>query len=121
MKRIILILTLVFAGQTLAQGTITFHGDSAFNLAQEITESDHFSCDLNPVKPVCTIKTKITFGKAGKVVFSGEVAKDLIQVENFDGLECRTFANDETYCQLDKKPEIYFDQGKFGDQIQKLR
>jgi len=120
MKKIILALSLIFAGQALAGGTITFHGKYAFKLAQEITESANFSCDLKPVKPACTIKAKIIIGKGGKTIFSGDVAADLLQVENFDGLRCSNFANGETYCQLDSRPEITVDQGQFGDEEQKV-
>lgn len=120
MKKIALALSLIFAGQALAQGTISFHGEFAYQLAQEVSESSNFSCDLNPVKPVCVIKTKVIMGKAGRAIFSGEVAADLLQVENFEGLRCSSFASGEVYCQLEQRPEIEVCQGKFGEEVQKV-
>ena len=121
MKKIVIALSLIFTGQAFAQGSITFHGESAFKLAREITESANFSCDLNPVNPTCIIKVKVIEGNGGRLIFSGEVAADLLQVEGFDGLRCGTFANQDAFCQLEPGPEISYDQGAFGDEEQKIR
>lgn len=120
MKKIILALSLIFAIQSLAQGSITFYGESAFNLAQEITESANFSCDLNPVNPNCVIETKVIMGKGGRAIFSGDVAADLQQVEDLEWIKCRTFKNQETFCQVDPSEQVIFDEGEFGDEQQKV-
>ena len=120
MKTIILTLSLIFTSAALAQGSITIHGDYAFNLAQELPESTNFSCDLNPVHPTCVIKTKIIRGKDGKVIFSGDVAKELHQVPGLDGVLCNVFANLETFCQLDSRPDFSIDEGNVQDEFQKI-
>ena len=59
-------------------------------------------------------------GQGGRAVFSGEVAADFLQVENLDGIRCGTFKNQETYCQVEPSAEILFDEGRFGDEEQKV-